>query len=34
MLRVQILDGREVVESQATTEPNGVVSVTWSPNQR
>lgn len=34
MLRVQILDGREVVESQATTEPYGVVSVTWSPNQR
>ncbi len=34
MLRVQVLDGREVVESQGTTDPYGVVNLTWSPNQR
>jgi hypothetical protein len=32
VLRVQVLDGREVVESQSTTEPNGTVNLTWSPN--
>lgn len=32
VLRVQLLDGREVVESQSTTEPNGTVNLTWSPN--
>jgi hypothetical protein len=33
MLRVQVLVGREVVESQNTTEPYGVVDLTWSPNR-
>ncbi len=31
-LRVQFLEGREVVESQSTTEPNGTVNLSWSPN--
>ena len=33
VLRVQVLDGREVVESQSTSEPNGTVNLTWSPGQ-
>lgn len=32
VLRVQVLDDRQVVESQSTTEPNGVVNIRWSPN--
>ncbi len=33
MLRVQVLVGREVVESQSTTEPYGIVNLTRSPNR-
>lgn len=34
VLRAQVvLDGREVVESQTTSEPNGTVNLSWSPSQ-
>jgi hypothetical protein len=32
VLRVQVLVGREVVESQSTTEPKGTVNIRWSPS--
>ena len=34
VLRVQVLVGREIVESQSTSEPYGTVNLSWSPNQR
>ena len=34
VLRVQVLIGREIVESQSTSEPYGTVNLSWSPNQR
>lgn len=34
VLRVQVLVGREIVESQSTSEPYGTVNLSWSPSQR